>query len=346
MTSENAGRVVFRASASGAIGGGHVIRCLALADALKAEGWMCTFASAPESTLTAPTLGDYPIIEIDETLSEAAQSAIIGAAVEGADICIVDHYGLGADFETAARAWAAKIVVFEDVPARRHDADLLLDASGGRRAEAYTDQKLLPDTCMVLAGPRYALLRDAFALDAAPRASGPGLWRIFVSMGATDPDNLTGEALTVLAATLPDVEIDVMLSAAAPHLAALRATEMAGVTVHAGVSDVARLMAGADLAIGTAGINLWERCALGVPSLLVIAAENQRDNAHFAEAAGAAMIVGEEGVLSGEALEHALKDLARAPERLDAMRLAALDVCDGMGAKRVADAIAALMRIG
>ena len=86
MTSENAGRVVFRASASGVIGGGHVIRCLALADVLKADGWMCTFASAPESTLAAPALGDYPIIEIDETLPEAAQSAAVGAAVEGADI--------------------------------------------------------------------------------------------------------------------------------------------------------------------------------------------------------------------------------------------------------------------
>ena len=49
--------------------------------------------------------------------------------------------------------------------------------------------------------------------------------------------------------------------------------------VRVNVSDMASLMADTDLAIGAAGSTSWERCCLGLPVLMVVLAENQREAA-------------------------------------------------------------------
>ncbi|WP_222115807.1 hypothetical protein [Chromobacterium vaccinii] len=62
-------------------------------------------------------------------------------------------------------------------------------------------------------------------------------------------------------------------------------------TVLVGVSNMAELIADHDLAIGAAGGSAWERCCLGLPCLLFIQAENQRQGTEALQAAGAAYIL-------------------------------------------------------
>lgn len=40
---------------------------------------------------------------------------------------------------------------------------------------------------------------------------------------------------------------------------------------------MAELMANSDVAIGAAGATTWERCCLGVPSLIILLADNQKE---------------------------------------------------------------------
>lgn len=312
----------FRADASPVLGTGHVMRCLTLADALAARGADIAFVSAPGTAETVPAL-PYPILSPDRPPF-------------GADLVVVDHYGIDAAEEARLRAQNRAVMAIDDLPTRRHHCDLLLDQTFGRGADEYT--ALVPNTASVLAGSDFALLRPQFA--AARQASlarrGTGeLRRLLIGLGGSDPDDVTSAVLDAVAKSGLDLALDVVMGAAAPHLEAVRtkAAALPDARVHVGVADMAGLMSRADLAVGAAGTSTWERCCLGLPTLMLVIADNQRDVARLVCDAGAARRV------TPENLPEALRDVA--PD-LPALSAAAARLCDGRGAERV---LAALRRL-
>jgi len=338
--------VLFRASATAATGGGHVVRCLALADELVARGWRAVFAAGPESKAIVPALAGFPLIEVDERAGddEPVEAEHLGHRLGGpVDLAVVDHYGRGRAFETGLRAFSPCVLAIDDL-LRDHDADLLLDQNGGRSAADYAGR--VPDHCRVLAGPSFALLRPAFRLANPAERTGRGtIGRIVVQMGATDATDLTGPAVAVLRAAVPGATIDIILAAAAPHAGDLarRWADDSKVVLHLDPPDIAAIVGRADLAVGTAGIGLWERCALGVPTLIVVAAENQRMNALHAERKGGGEIVATDGRIDADRLAGSLKALMDDPNRLAALAANARCMCDGLGAIRVADELEKLL---
>lgn len=262
---------VFRADASLKVGGGHAYRCLTLADAMADAGWRCVFACRRGTCEAAPVLGRsrHEIFEIDIP-EEAARIRQLHPA--GIDLLVVDHYGLDTGFETACRPWARRIMVLDDGPGRRHDCDILLDQNLGAQSGAY--RGLVPHPCHLLTGPGYALLRPQF-LGArrealARRASGGPARRLLISLGATDPSNVTSRVVAATAG-LP-LQIDVVLGAASaqePVIGELASRLGLSVRVHVDVNDMAALMSAADLAVGAGGSTSWERSCLGLPSLIV-----------------------------------------------------------------------------
>lgn len=332
---------VFRLDASPEIGGGHAARCAALATALATLGWDCAFAGAPETPAASPALGRWRFVPLLPAVRDGGpdEAAAIAAATGPADLLVVDHYGLGAAFETAGRRFARSILVIEDLPDRVHDCDLLLDPALDRAPGDYRAR--VPDGCRLLLGPAWAPLRPEFAArrPAIGRSAGP-LRRLLVNMGATDPANVTAVVLDGLERSrLADgTRVDVALTSAAPHLADVRRRAAASrlqVTVLADAPSMAALMADADLAIGAAGSASWERCCLGLPTVLLMVAENQRANADALARHGAAVAVPAEA----DAVATAISGLAGDPEGRRRMALAALRICDGRGAARVAAAI-------
>lgn len=332
---------VVRADASLKVGGGHVYRCLTLADAMADAGWQCIFACRHGTREAAPVLGRncHEIFEID-TLEEAAQLRQLHPA--GIDLLVVDHYGLDIGFEAACRPWARRIMVLDDGPGRRHDCDILLDQNLDAQSGAYRD--LVPDHCRLLTGPSYALLRPQF-LGArrealAQRASGSPARRLLISLGATDPSNVTSRVVAATAG-LP-LQIDVVLGSAstqAPAINELASRLGLSVKVHVDVTDMAALMSAADLAVGAGGSTSWERCCLGLPSLIVVLAENQRDIAAALDRAGAALDLGQTETLTNEKLKAALQMLYHDEGRRSAMAERAATICDGDGTRRVMEAL-------
>ena len=331
---------VFRADAAPDMGGGHVQRCLALGEALVEAGWRSAFAFRAQTLETVPALAHsgHRLLPIEgaEEQEPAFLSSKVGARC---DLLVVDHYGRGSAFEKNCRAFAARIMAIEDRPGRRHDCDLLLDPTPGRKADDY--RNLVPAGCKLLLGPSYALLRAQFAekrpAALARRARREQPARVFVSMGMTDPRNLTAAVLQGIAASGTGLAVDLVIGSAAPHLAALRqliGTLKLDARVHVDAADIGGLMAAADLAVGAAGSSSFERCCLGLPSLVVVAADNQRDIAAALIQAGAAEVVGE-GDLS-HAVADGLKRLCTDAPALVAMAEAAAKLCDGRGAVRVA----------
>ncbi len=158
-------------------------------------------------------------------------------------------------------------------------------------------------------------------------------------MGGIDAPNATGAML----AALPEgLQVTVVMGSAAPHLAAVRAlAAQKGARVLVDTPDMADLMAEADLAIGGVGGSAWERCALGLPTLMVVLADNQAPAAASLAATGAAVLIGRaEDPGLDAALHAALAGLA-SPGALAAMSAAAAGLCDGGGVPRVVRALEA-----
>ncbi len=337
-------RVLFAPAAAPEVGGGHLMRDLALSEALQACGADCTFATPPWGERLLRRFAETPVAL--HPLSRSGDVGEIAAAVRALapDVLVLDDYGLSAIEVAPFAAPGLKIVVVDDLADRTYACDLLIDPGFGRTPRDYAGR--VPPACELLLGPRYALLRPAFARTATTvvEPSAARVRRVFVSFGLSDVDAIASRAIEVLRPLAPDAVFDVALASDADSLPRLcvRAASDPGLVLHPDARDVAALMQAADIAVGAGGSATWERCALGLPTLAVVVADNQRDTILALSRAGA--------------LLHA--DTARPDfDRLLAqgfVRLCGLSVrrtlgqtaralCDGEGAGRVARAVLGLV---
>jgi spore coat polysaccharide biosynthesis predicted glycosyltransferase SpsG len=305
------------------------MRCLAVAQALADLGCETALAVDEAAIAAAPRLA-------------AAGIALIGPEPRACALALLDGYGFTIEDEQAWTAAGAKVAVFEDAPGRLHACDLLIDPAPGRRVKDY--ETFAPGARLLL-GPGYAPVARAFAdlrAGVLARRARPGpLRRVLVSTGLTDAGEIAAKALAALGTFAAIEAIDLAVGAAAPSLPALRAAAEADrrVRLHLDAVDMARLTAEADLGVGAAGVSTWERCALGLPGVVAIAAANQTDNAAALTAAGAALVVGEAGRLTMEALAGSIAALEPAQVRAD-MSGAAAALVDALGAERIGRALA------
>lgn len=257
---------------------------------------------------------------------------------------MVDHYALDRQWERTLRPHCERLMVIDDLADRSHECDVLLDQNLGRAASDYAG--LVPTEARVLAGPMHALLRREFSAlrdgSLARRQASTGARHILISMGGVDQPNATARALVALrAAGLPeDSRMTVVMGPHAPWLADVLA--VAGIMqwpteVLTNVTDMASLMAASDLAIGAAGTTSWERCCLGLPALIVVLADNQRDAARALEHEGAAVALrGFPNASFDAELQAMVRELIRKPDKLIALGAAAGAVTNGRGADHLA----------
>ncbi|WP_150303091.1 UDP-2,4-diacetamido-2,4,6-trideoxy-beta-L-altropyranose hydrolase [Pseudomonas saliphila] len=352
--------VVFRADASLEMGTGHVMRCLTLANALKALGRECHFICREHpGHLIEYVLQQghrvHPLAYVSgaDTDDDLAHASWLGTTqAQDATLCapllaslqphwlVVDHYALDTRWEQKLKSYYHKLLVIDDLADRPHQCDVLLDQTLGRDSLDY--RPWVPANCTLLCGAHYALLRPEFAAlrpYSLERRRSAGLRHILISMGGVDKNNATGQILAALAtAELPaDYVITVVMGATAPWLEAVQqqATNMPVTTlVRSGVSDMAQLMADSDLAIGAAGATSWERCCLGLPALMAVLADNQMTAAAELEKQEAVITFGiDPGSISG--LGAIISRLAAEPSRQTRMSEHARLIADGQGTYRV-----------
>ena len=245
-------------------------------------------------------------------------------------------------FETACRPWVRRIVTIDDLANRPHDCDLLLDQTFGRRESDY--RPWVPGGCRLLLGPDFALLRDDFLAlrpNSLVRREQFGLKRILVSMGGTDPNDVATTVVRGILESGLSVDVDVVLGAATASPALASAVEGCGKRVRLlpRVANMAELMAAADLAIGAGGVTSWERCCMGLPTLLIVTADNQELIAARLAEAGAARILGWHADVRPENIAVAVRELRDDPAALAGMSAAAREICDGKGVDRVFAAV-------
>ncbi len=358
--------VVFRVDASVRIGSGHLMRCLTLAGIMRDRGAevlfvcrdlpgkLCQFVEERGfrmQQLPRPMLDDQEgwqvtgsglSPEVDLQADADGTAAILSAESKcntnrGMDLLVVDHYALDAGWEEKIRPWAGRIMAIDDLADRRHDCDILLDQNYydnlGDRYES-----LLPDHCVRLLGPQYALLRPEFHRERQRLRKRDGIVRqMLVFFGGSDPSNETGKALQAIQLRgKAGIAVDVVVGAVNPHQDQIRrlCSRIPGASFHCQTDNMAELMAGADLAIGAGGTAMWERCYLGLPSLVVIIADNQLQPVLAAARAGAVISAGPKESLRPEKLAHHINELISRPDQLRDVSVNALKLMGSQDDRR------------
>lgn len=336
----NGKKVVFRADASYALGSGHIMRCLTLADVLAALKYEIYFIcrNLPGNMMPYIKQRGYKVYPLeapaeDDVLNIAEDAACINHILKnkiGAVQWIVaDHYGIDAEWESMVKKSAKSIMVIDDLADRKHECDILLDQNYYINGSARY-RNLIPHGTLALLGPKYALLRPEF-LNARRRVRfrDGKLRKVLVFFGGSDPLNATGMAIQVLQplAEEADFSADVVVGFNNPQKDEVReCCRKYGqrMRYHCQISNMSQLMLQADLAIGAGGTTVLERCFLGLPAIILIVAPNQMETTAAAASAGAALNIGCVNRMSAKLLQESLQNMVRHPGLLRQMSAAAL----------------------
>jgi UDP-2,4-diacetamido-2,4,6-trideoxy-beta-L-altropyranose hydrolase len=355
-------KIAIRTDSSVHIGSGHVMRCLTLADELKLRGADIMFVCRE---LSGHMIGliegkGYQVVRLRQPEAEYAtvpeditHAAWLGVSWQQdafetiaalADVhpqwLIIDHYAIDRRWEEKLRPHVDKIMVIDDLADRTHDCDLLLDQNLYQAMETRYEN-LVPDTCQKILGPDYALLRPEFASARKSLRQRSGeLKRVFVFFGGVDPTNETEKALQALA-NITDRQFDVDVVVGSGNFNKERIQNICSVHesfhYHCQVDNMAELMASADLAIGAGGSTTWERCSLGLPSLVIALAENQENIARSADKAGVLEYLGRISAVSFDEFYLRISAAFTTEVILLDMSEKSQLLVDGCGVLRVAD---------
>ncbi|MEA2108278.1 MAG: UDP-2,4-diacetamido-2,4,6-trideoxy-beta-L-altropyranose hydrolase [Pseudomonadota bacterium] len=341
-------RVVIRADASYKIGSGHIYRCLSLATELNKRGAEVFFICRQLSgnlcdllsdrnfrvfRLPAPEEGAVECLPVED----ARETMDVLASLAGViDWLVVDHYNLGRAWESEFRGRVENILVLDDLADREHDCDVLLD-QGFYPGMKHRYHGLVPADCRLLLGPHYALLDFSFARQSGEKKEKLGK-RLFVFFGGSDATNETGKTLAALPLLANrQLQLDVVVGGGNPYREKIekQAASCKQVKFHYQVDTMASLMAKADIALGAGGTTTWERCCLGLPSIVISVADNQTALSATLGLDGRILYLGESSQVGVETIAQAIQTLLDFPWWRRSLSRRSRELVDGYGCRRL-----------
>ncbi len=336
--------ILIRTDASSIIGAGHLIRCLTLADELTQNGGKVEFICREEPGHMINHIEEqgYQVYRLPSGIDLETDVKLSKGYLEKhsrpIDWLVVDHYELDTRWESYMHSSVRKIMVIDDMANRPHDCDLLLDQNYNETPNRY--QRLVPNTCTQLLGPKYALLRPQFSKAREKLRNRTGeVKRILVFMGGADPTNQTCKVLRAIKKlNSPVIAVDTVIGTANKHREEIEslASNMSNTICHYNVENMSELMAVADLSIGAAGTTAWERSCVGLPSLVITIANNQIEIAENLAKSGIVINLGWFEDVKKTKITSPLKNLLDKPDIIRQMSIDGMRMVDALGTERVA----------
>jgi UDP-2,4-diacetamido-2,4,6-trideoxy-beta-L-altropyranose hydrolase len=331
------------------------MRCLTLADVLKKDEVEICFVARELPTHLIQMLQErnidfysLPLVNAEEPnelphskwlKTSQYQDALQTIKVLGTrklDWLVVDHYALDQRWERSLRDATNKIMVIDDLADRQHDCDLLLDQNFYQDMHSRYVGKV-PQNCKLLLGPTYALLREEFrqARKCVKTRTGE-IKNVLVFFGGVDVENLTAMALKILITLNLNLQVDVVIGRGHPHTQEIEVLcKLHNFSCHIQTRHIAVLMARADLAIGAGGSSNWERCCLGLPSIVIATANNQVVISKELSKLNACIYLGWFGDVNSEMLQNSIVGLINSDNLLSNISNKAVTLVDGNGAINV-----------
>ncbi len=333
--------VLIRTDANTQIGIGHVMRCLALAQAWQAEGGRTIFVSHCESETLRQHVeaAGISFIALDTPYPNSADIKRTLTLLREFETkwLVLDGYHFDPAYQEAVRKAGYRLLVIDDTAHwPEYHADILLNQNINAGGLSYLCD---PDTTLLL-GTRYVLLRPEFlSWRSCARETRESGHRVLVTLGGGDPENVTLKVIQAL--QLVDVsglEAKIVVGPANPNREILcRAVERSPINLQLlpALSDMPELMAWADLAVSGGGTTPWELVFMGVPSVVLVMAENQRVIAEELDKMGAVFNLGWHEQVSSSHVAQAMTRLLLSAEARRRMASRGQDLVDGDGVDRV-----------
>ena len=336
------------------VGLGHVMRCFALAEFIKNMNFNVYFISKKIKGNISRNIENngYRVFHLDSKLIKSSKpnwkidalktSKIIQHFKNQKNLLLVDNYGLSEKWETTLKSIVDKIVVIDDFSNRSHNCNLFIDQN--LHTSKKKINKKIPKNCKKLLGPKYALLRKEFILSRkiVKKRSGK-INRILISFGGSDEKNQT---LKVIKKIVDEkINVDVIVGEPNKNKTKIKkiCSRMENFTYYQQPKNIAKIMKKADLAIGAGGIITWERCCLGLPSIVAIVSKNQEDATNAVSKKGCLINLGRVEQLTSEDYLNAIRNLNS--RKLIRMHKKCLELVDGKGTERVAKQISLIAKI-
>jgi UDP-2,4-diacetamido-2,4,6-trideoxy-beta-L-altropyranose hydrolase len=343
VTNPSGAAILLRADGGVEMGTGHVMRCLALAQAWQDRGGTATFAMAApppplvqrlqsEGIATLP-LGAAPGSPQDAQETLEAVGRLAAAWV------VLDGYHFGDTYQKAIHDGKTRLLAVDDYGHASHYwADLVLNQDLNAEEELYRRRE--PYTRLLL-GTQYVLLRREFRRAARPRReAAPTVGRLLVTLGGSDPQNVTLGVLRAVALAELAAEVVVLIGPSNPHAAALEAEvgrTASAIRLLRNPPNIPEIMAESDMAVTAGGSTVWELARFAVPSIVLVLAENQRPSSRMLAARGGCLLMEDEEARLPAALAAAIRRLAEGPSERARIGRTIGALVDGGGADRVCE---------
>jgi UDP-2,4-diacetamido-2,4,6-trideoxy-beta-L-altropyranose hydrolase len=333
-------KLLIRADASTSIGTGHVMRCLALAQAAYKDKpitfLMGSTTPALESLLSSEGM-KVSHLDAPPSSDADAQETINQAKLIEATWVVVDGYHFDSTYQKLIKDAGLKLLFIDDYShTNQYWADLILNQNFGAYPDLYHNRN--PHSNLLL-GPRYALLRKEFwPWRGYTRQISPRVRKLLITLGGSDAENITSKILDSLRQIeYEEMEVIVVVGGSNPHLPELQAKIQDlrwVITIQQNVANMSTLMAWADMAITAGGSTCWEVAFMGLPSLIVIQAQNQQDIAKNLDRIEAAKNVGWHNLLP-ETLIQGMNQLLNDSVLRSNMSTRSQQLVDGEGVERI-----------
>jgi UDP-2,4-diacetamido-2,4,6-trideoxy-beta-L-altropyranose hydrolase len=286
-------KILFRVDSCSAIGYGHIHRCLSLAYELRSHDCHVEFACRTHEKSGVPLIlkNNFKLIALDEhkasphtNIKNEDYSSWLGCTEEEDfrelkskvsklyDFIIVDHYSLGRKWEELAKSITSKVVVIDDLVNREHRCDVLINQTFGFERDEYSS--LVNKDVNFLMGIRYTLLRKEFSekreKSLSRRLGTSEVSQLLINFGGTDSHEIEDIFIKEICdhPQLKKIKIHI--------IGKNRKIDRGNVFVHDYITDMGEFLLEIDFALGAPATSFWERSCLGIPSILIQLADNQK----------------------------------------------------------------------
>ena len=335
--------IFIRADSGTKIGYGHFIRCIALADTLKKNFKINFISRSLEGSLISDIqdkgFGIFRFYSNSEKINEKndAQKTIslIKKHSGQKNILIIDNYQLSKKWETYVKPFVHKLIVIDDLPNRSHNCDLLIDQNLHTKVNGLY-KGLIPSNCIKLIGPKFSMIRKEFRMmrkSVKPRTF--PIKKILVSFGGSDIENQTLVALNSIKKMNGKINVDVVVGKANKCKKTLKifCNKNKHFTYYEQIDNIADLMLSSDLSIGSSGSTTWERCSLGLPAIVSISSNDQRDIANSLSRKKCIINLGDVKKLKESSYINVITNLKK--NDLRNMSKNSMSLVDGNGTQRI-----------
>ena len=338
--------LLFRVDANREIGTGHLMRCLALAQAWRLRGGRVVFVTRPLAEALRQRLNDE---RIEHQVIDDAAHPIVDAAtaarcarVEHAEWVVIDGYHFDAAYHAELVSGTPHVLAFDDDGrTRRYVVDVVLNQNAHAGERMYADRAA---HTRLLLGLDYVVLRREFLDGERPRRDfDQPARRILVTLGGADRHNHSLRVLRALNSLARPLDVTLLIGGNNPHRAAIEAEidrlSYLSIRIEVATPNMPAMLNWADVAIAAGGTTVWECAYLGTPALVGSTSAIEQAGLDGLLSCGLFDVLGRYADLSETELAARIEALLVDPQRRRMLSERGAQRIDGRGVERVIECL-------